>query len=197
MFVIPGVKSPPILVWKVRTHNNLFITFSKSGPVLESLHLFLLPLFSCGFGLLKRGTWNTLLETLLCKLAADKSHQRMKMRCQRSYNHITWSLCCFSAVVLRGRPGAEARGQKSTADQPPPSASLLWGWNCIIPKRETGMDLRKVETIDALLQEFSEHLCPGFSDSWQPSRALFQLGFLSEKGKRGDSLWPLTLCTKI
>ena len=82
---------------------------------------------------------------------------------------------------------------------------LEWEWGrgslppkkrVLVPKRETGMDFRKTERIADLLQECSEQLCPGSSDSWQPSRALFQLGFLFEKGKRRNSLWPLTFLYK-
>lgn len=84
LFIIPGVKSPPILVWRVRTHNNLFITFSKSGPILESLHLFLVAIVSMWIRISEKDTQSVLLETFVCKLDADKYHQRMKMRCQRN-----------------------------------------------------------------------------------------------------------------
>lgn len=126
LFIIPGVKSPPILVWKVRTHNNLFITFSKSGLVLESLHLFLVAIVFVGIQISERDIWSTRLEAFMCKLDTDKYHQRTKMGCRRNQSHPTWALCCS----LRLRLAVGIQGCLA-----PPSAPLLWGRNWTVPKR--------------------------------------------------------------
>lgn len=101
--------------------------FQNLGLSWKVYTFILLPLFSCGFGFLKKGTWNTLLQTVLCKRMQTNISRRTKMRCQRSYNHSARPVCCSSAVASQGRPGTEAGGQRSTVDQPPPSASLLLG----------------------------------------------------------------------
>lgn len=126
LFIIPGVKSPPILVWKVWTHNNVFITFSKSRPVLESLHLFLVAIVFMWIRISEQSIWSTLLKTFMCKLDGDKHHQRMRVRCRKNWNRTAWAPC--------GSPGLRLVVRSLGCSAPPLSLSPL-GRNWIILKR--------------------------------------------------------------
>lgn len=123
------VKSPPILVWKIWTHSNLFIALSKSGPVLESLHLFPVPLFSCGCRFLKKAFGVLCWEHLCVTWSWQISPNERKWVTRRVRSHCSVHHCCVQG-------GCEACLADESLGLFRTSASLLWGrswiWKRII-----------------------------------------------------------------
>lgn len=105
------------------THNNLFITFSKSGPVWSFYALFLLPLFSADLSCWKGMEHFTENPSVSagCRQISSKNENEMSEELQP---HHMVSVLFLSYCGLTRKTGM-ARGQKSTADKPPPSASPL------------------------------------------------------------------------